>query len=424
MTSTRQARYDALTPPYDLAKPPPGARLVLGDVAIAHGVTVTSMATAAGISRTAIADLINNRWPVKSDAASIRSSLEQLLAQAGAGPDELARLWHASASKRYAGDAPAPAVRRPRAPVPLNPQPPEEEDVLSLKEVLTPRARQHFRLFANPFDGPVTRDEQMFNGDTVRYVRETAWQCAQTASFVAIVGESGAGKTTILEDLEARLLDDPRGTVVIKPSVVGMDVRDRRALVRSGDILHAIVHRLDAGATVAQTVQGRTNQARRMLTAGVHAGNQYLLVIEEAHSLPDTTLTHLKRLHELRDGRRPLMGILLLGQPELKRRLQDGLRDGTLREVAQRCEVVELLPLDAELKAYLACRAKACNVELGKLVEDEAIEQLRMRLTRKTDRGPVSLCYPLAVANMVARAMNRAADLGVPLVTADVVRAL
>jgi type II secretory pathway predicted ATPase ExeA len=138
--------------------------------------------------------------------------------------------------------------------------------------------------------------------------------------------------------------------------------------------------------------------------------------------MPDATLKHLKRLHELRDGRRPLLGILLLAQPELKLRLAAGLRSGTLREVAQRCEVVELLPLDSDLKPYLERRAAAANLRLADLVDDDAIECVRSRLTRKMGASAVSMCYPLAVNNLVTRALNHAAQLGEPRVTRDVVQ--
>ena len=126
----------------------------------------------------------------------------------------------------------------------------------------------------------------------------------------------------------------------------------------------------------------------------------------------------------MRHGRRSLLGILLLAQPELKGRLANGLRTGALREVAQRCEIVELLPLDGELKPYLQHRL-ACVAEgrpLADLIDDAAIDQLRTRLTRKTAAGTVSMCYPLAVHNMVTRALNLAAELGAPRVTADIVK--
>lgn len=140
--------------------------------------------------------------------------------------------------------------------------------------------------------------------------------------------------------------------------------------------------------------------------------------------MPDSTFRHLKRLHELRVGRRSLLGILLLAQPELKRRLADGLRDGTLREVSQRCEVVELLPLDQDLKAYLECRARAVGADLTRIVDDSAIEQLRSRLSRRIDaKRSISLAYPLAVHNLLTRAMNAAAEIGAPVVTGDLVKA-
>ena len=55
---------------------------------------------------------------------------------------------------------------------------------------------------------------------------------------------------------------------------------------------------------------------------------------------------------------------------------------------------------------------------------DKAVDQLRTRLTRKTAQGAVSMCYPLAVNNMVTRALNTAAELGSPLVTKDVINAI
>ena len=48
--------------------------------------------------------------------------------------------------------------------------------------------------------------------------------------------------------------------------------------------------------------------------------------------LPIPTLKHLKRLHErMRMGRRPMLGILLLGHPEL----EDKLNRFDVREVSQ-----------------------------------------------------------------------------------------
>lgn len=416
--------------PVEVPNPPAGMRLQLGVVASRLGVTITQMGQAADISRTAIANLLSNHWPVQTPPEAIRAALLQLMEERGASDAELATLFHGHGRQAGTKGHSEPRGQDERAEL-FAPKPPthtartqpEDNEMLPLKAVLSAQAKRHFKLFTNPFDGPVSTDAQMFRGAEFDYVLEAAWQCAQTAGFTAITGESGAGKTTALEALEARLERETQHVIIFKPSVVGMEENDIKGkTLKSADVLHAIVARLQPDMPMPQTLQARTLRAKKLLAASANMGNQHLLVIEEAHSMPDATLKHLKRLNELREGRRSLLGILLLAQPELKRRLADGLRDGTLREVAQRCEVVELLPLDGDIKPYLERRAAAANVQLSRLIDDSGVEQIRHRLTRRLERGAVSMCYPLAVSNLTVMALNQAAKLGVPVVNADVVK--
>lgn len=408
---------------YDPADPPPGIRLRLGVVAAALHVTVTELAGAASLPRSSLYRLLTNEWPARAKPAkraAIRAAIEALLVTHGATQAQIATLWHA-----YGGHGAPYRAEAAASPEVQTTTQPEEPEMLLPKQALSPQARRHFKLFTNPFDGEVQRDEHFFSGDDMRYVREAAWQCSQNGGFAAIVGESGAGKTTVLADLEARLQAEARGVIVIRPSVLGMEESNAKGqMLKSTDILHAVITTLQPEATVPQTLQARTVRAAKMLTSSAEAGATHLLVIEEAHGLPDHTLKHLKRLHELRLGRRNLLGILLLAQPELKLRLANGLRTGVLREVAQRVEIVELLPLDADLRGYLQCRAEAAGAKLADLADDGAVEALRTRLTRKTSTGAVSMCYPLAVNNMMTRALNMAAEIGAPLVTRDVITSI
>jgi type II secretory pathway predicted ATPase ExeA len=402
-------------------------RLQLSVLMQAKNLSYTELARLARVSRSSLYALASKGiWPSRADPEALAEAVGRALMVKGATSDDLHGLFEPAEvrprrSSRLPSNATTPRIRRAKTPESNE----EDNDMLLPKQSLTPDARRHFKLFTNPFDGEVTRDEMMFVGDEFAYVREAAWQCALTGGFVALCGESGAGKTTVLTDLEARLARDPRGVIVIKPSVLGMEESDSQGTkLKSADILHAIITQLDPQQLVPQTMSARTLRARKLLTGSTQAGNSHLVVIEEAHSMPDSTLKHLKRLHELRDGRRPLLGILLLGQPELKLRLAAGLRSGALREVAQRCEVVELLPLDADLKPYLQRRAAACNVQLESLIDDDAIQQLRTRLTRK-DRGTaISMCYPLVVNNLLTRALNEAANLGEPIVTRDLINGI
>jgi type II secretory pathway predicted ATPase ExeA len=415
---------------YDPASPPEGVRLNFADVAAKLRITVTDMAKAAGIGRASIARLINNEWPTRTDQAELREQLTALFVQHGAGADEVATLFHArigsqarKAFDKVALPEPPRVGRRTRAKT-INPEVEEEETMLFAKQTMTRSARQAFGLFRNPFDTELAPDDEIFINADVAYVREACLQAAMNGSFVAVVGESGSGKTTTVKCLEDLLLRDRKPVVVIRPSILAMG--DRKP-IRAGDVLDAIVSTLDPSVSIKGRMQGRTDQARMLLKSGVEVGNLHLLLIEEAHAMDDNALRLLKRLHEMRLGRRPLLGILLVGQPELKAKLDP--QRPSIREVAQRCEIVELLPLDGDVKAYLTHLAKTAGVELGKLIDDGGVEELRLKLTKHWPgssgrRSATSFQYPLAVNNFMTAAINMAAELGVPIVNRDVVRAV
>lgn len=412
-------------PNIDLAAPPEGVRLNLGSVAAEVGVSFADLQRATGASRSSMFRLASeNRWPAGFDAAALRAAVDQLLAERGASAEQLATLWHAF--QRNPGRT-SRTDAYGRLPKGTNPSDEEPTDMLLAKQTLTAEARKAFSLFTNPFDGEVTASEEMYTNGEIRFVREACWQAATGGRFVAVVGESGAGKTTLLADLKERITTDRKPTVVIEPSVLGMEENDSRGKVlKAGDILTAIVMTLAPQAGVAQTSEKRSRQAEALLAGSTTAGNSHLLLIEEAHALPVSTLKHLKRLHERMrlNGRKPMIGILLLGQPELLETLSD--KNHAVREVVQRVELVRLQPLDHELKGYLAFRARLAGRELATLMDDEAVDAIRARLTvlrQGVRNSAVSMVYPLAVNNLVTACLNEAASQGIPLVTREVVEA-
>ena len=118
------------------------------------------------------------------------------------------------------------------------------------------------------------------------------------------------------------------------------------------------------------------------------------------------------------DGLRPLLSVILLGQPELATKLSE--HNPEAREVVQRSELSSLPALDQDLEAYVTHRFQRVGTALNKVVSSDALQALRTKLTPA--RGAGTLLYPLAVHNALAAAMNRAADLGVPVVNAQVIQ--
>ena len=139
--------------------------------------------------------------------------------------------------------------------------------------------------------------------------------------------------------------------------------------------------------------------------------------------MPRPTLKHLKRFLELKQGLGRLLGICLVAQPELQKLLSD--RSQEVREVVQRLEQIELLPLDNDLEAYLKHKFERVQVAVADVFEADAYDALRARLVHVPRGGSaadaISLCYPLVVNNLVARAMNAAAAAGWPKVDAQVI---
>lgn len=419
--SNRDRIESTLTPQKEPMTSPPTVALMpvlplrLRDVATRLNVHLQELADAGSCGKSTMHAIVNRgAWPTRM--VVLRDPILQLLRDRGATEDELKTVFQTI-------DPPAPKTEPAKAAaIDI-----EEPTMLMGKQSLNFTAREAFGLFKDPFT-TVANEEEMFVSNEIRFVREACWSTASNGACVAIVGESGSGKSTLLGDFKERIASSNKLIRVIEPSVIGMEETDTQGKrLKVDDILAAGIWELAPDVALARTTQGRTKQFMKLLAASAEAGYQHMLLIEEAHSLPDATLRHLKRLNEASQiGRRPALGVLLLAHPELLKKLNPARAD--LREVYQRFEIVRLMPLDGDLRGYLEHRFKQVGKGIGELLTDDGIEEIRSRMTTERRIGNkvshVSSLYPLAVNNLVIAALNTAAALGVPLVDKDVVRAV
>lgn len=396
---------------------------VLQARAAGHSIRVTALQT--GVSMTTVKDICAGTYANANLAiAKQPPARSNAVSHASAAP---APVFASMALILGCAKKLAPEVSNTSEAAPPIPKPTETEGadpMLLVNAGLRPETRAHFKLPRSPFVDDVQSPDDVYQTPSVRYVRAALTDCAQHHGFIAVVGESGSGKTTLAEDLQERIRTDGRDIIVIKPYVLAMEGNDAKGkTLKSAQIAEAICLALDPHVRLRSTSEARFRQLHNLLTASRRSGQRHLLIIEEAHCLPLATLKHLKRFLELKDGMQRLLGVALIGQPELRDRLNG--QNAEVREVAQRCEVVTLDPLDSELEGYLQHKFARFDLKLADVFTPDAFDAMRTRLIYRPRGGKPtdvrSLCYPLVVNNLVCRAMNAAAAAHWPQVDAQVI---
>lgn len=387
--------------------------LKLKEVLASVGKPQTDLARAVELSPAAIAQLINyGQWPKSLDQQQLAWRITEYLMGQGAQFDDVRQAFEKVEPRRANAEAPAtPEIDQENE---------ECEPMLMPKQPLLPATKQAFELYIDPFD-ELRAAEDMYVTQDMRYVREAMYVTARHDGFLAVIGESGAGKSGLRKDLEQRLAREGSPIIVIKPHVLGSEDSEAKGKpMKSLHIAEAIMTAIAPLETPKSSPQARFTQVETALKASNSAGQRHLLIIEEAHSLSIPLLKHLKRYRELEDGFTKLISIILIGQPELAVKLSP--RNAEVREVAQRIEITWLRPLPVnQVEAHLVHRLGRANKKLGDVMEDGAVQALIERLST-SGKDKTSQLYPLAIANLVRAAMNLAVQIGEPRVTADVVR--
>jgi type II secretory pathway predicted ATPase ExeA len=294
----------------------------------------------------------------------------------------------------------------------------EEPLMLIQKQSLTPAARDYWGLAPDALAAP-WEPTQVFQGAEMRVVVEHMRQKALYGGMLAVIGESGSGKTTLKDLLVTDL--SAEGVVSIEPHTQRMEENDKAGkTLKGGDLVAAIMGEIAPAQAIRRTAEAQLKQVAACLAVSLaeHHGRRHVLIIDEAHALPKPTLRHLKRFLELKDPakkglQRPLLSMILLGQPELAVRLSP--YDMDVREVWQRCEIVHLPPLNKGLEAYLRHR-------LGKAADAFGAEAVLALAEKLSPAGRESSLYPLAVDNWLAVMLNESVEMGKTITAGHVER--
>lgn len=278
-------------------------------------------------------------------------------------------------------------------------------------DMISPQALKHFKLFRSPFVNDITDPKDIFFSQDHHFIKEMMLDTARHCGFTAVYGEVGSGKSVIRKAVFHELKTEE--IKVIYPAILD------NTRITASSLVDAIVMDISEEKP-KRALEQKSRQAVKLLRNRAMSGMKQVLIIEEAHQLNLPALKALKRIYELEDGFRRLIGIILIGQPELKHLLDETLDQG-IREVARRVTQAEIGGLGDDLGRYLTHKFDRINRKVDEIFNGNSFEAMQRRLQDKVGRKTVSKAYPLSVNNLASNAINLAAETGESKVSEEVV---
>jgi general secretion pathway protein A len=182
------------------------------------------------------------------------------------------------------------------------------------------------------------------------------------AGFIAMTGEVGTGKTTVLRTLLTQLdAEKYRSALIFNPC-------------RSGEQLLASICREFGVTPDERNGYGYLDALNLFLLDQHTAGRTVVLVIDEAQNLTPDVLEQVRMISNLETVHNKLIQIILAGQPELN----VVLNRHDLRQLSQRITVrCHLTPMDMRDTAeYIRHRLKVSGYRIPGLFSSGAVKRI------------------------------------------------
>ncbi|GBC59280.1 peptidoglycan-binding protein [Desulfonema ishimotonii] len=173
---------------------------------------------------------------------------------------------------------------------------------------------------------------------------------SQGDGFVKITGEVGTGKTTLCRVFLDNLDDQTEAAYILNP------------MLSAADLLKAINDEFDIPSDADES-RPLIDTLNAFLMEKKREGKQVILLIDEAQNLSRDVLEQLRLLSNLETNTSKLLQIILVGQPELREKLDSH----ELRQLSQRITLsCHLKPLDfRETGEYIRHRIRIASRKMG-----------------------------------------------------------
>lgn len=253
---------------------------------------------------------------------------------------------------------------------------------------LSPQAARFHGLDKDPFDVDyLPQPNEIFTNPDIDSVVGRVKDAVLYQRFIAVVGGVGTGKTLLKLRVANELTGIDKKAKLLYPEFFDMEEVT----------VHGIANRIlaELGQKIPQNKEARVSRIREVLTEMQQEGIGVAIVLDEAHRLRDKVISSLKNFWEMTNGRNSrLLGVILFGQPQF---VDARLRDIKFKEIRQRVQIIEMPPMTASARDYIAHRIGLAGGSIDALFEDKAVERIA-----------INAASPLAIGNLVNEALTDA----------------
>ena len=221
----------------------------------------------------------------------------------------------------------------------------------------------HWQLDAKPFEA---------TWDTRFYYRSPQHQEAldrllylaseRTMNLGMLTGDIGCGKTITRAVLTETL--DPSEFIVASCENSGFSFEE---------LLYSVIKQLDPEAgSIPEGKFARCEHLKTLCESAAERGRHVIILLDEAQDMPEETIRQLGWLTNFNGNGRPLLTLLLIGQPPLRRLVN------TSQSIQQRIGLrFHLMPLnESDIANYVMHRLKVAGHFNGDVFDAEALLQL------------------------------------------------
>jgi type II secretory pathway predicted ATPase ExeA len=335
-----------------------------------------------GISLTALSRIANSgEYPAKQDARAVRLRISSALERHGVDP----------AAIEWPEDQAARAAIEPHAAPTITNQ---ELELMQLdRNVL-----HLFNLRQNPFLNDVEEEEDVFKTPGYETVSQAVREAIEQRGFLAICAESGSGKTTIWEGIEAEYAGR-EDVVICKPRLMAKEKLTPEHLCR------ALIYGLNGDdARIPRDAEDRGRLLSKALCA-IRTGStdrKAVLFIDDAHFASASVLRQLKTFFEQKVGRYRLLAIVLVGLPTLKAKLAE------FAEVGNRIRLIEVPPVP--VAEYVKFKLARVGSNITKVFDERGFDAFcdRFRAPKRPALAPPLIINAACIRAMCALYANGA----------------